>query len=128
MEKELHSFQHKWVKDWNIFVRKDGNSRAIKIHSEKVLEKLLSEQPEFVPKKRSFTENRNRYGGAVQSYRTYSTVANSDAPQEWPNLAYQPGPGHFDCHTGVLLTGQLPKPSYSSGSFSHARSFNSRKY
>ena len=36
VEKELHSYQYKWVKDWNIFVRKDTNSRAIKVHSEKV--------------------------------------------------------------------------------------------
>lgn len=45
VDKELHSFAYKWVKNGKIFVRRFPKSRSIKILSEKVLDELLKKQP-----------------------------------------------------------------------------------
>ena len=41
---ELTSYQHHWVKNGSIFVRKSSDSRPIKVHSQECLEKLISAQ------------------------------------------------------------------------------------
>ena len=44
VEKELPHYKHKWVKNGNIFVRKDRHSRPVKVIDEKVLDLLLSQE------------------------------------------------------------------------------------
>ena len=46
VDKELHSFQFKWVKNGNILVRKNKWSRAVKVVSEEVLDMLKNQSKE----------------------------------------------------------------------------------
>ena len=46
VEKELHSYRYKWVKNGKVFVRKDNGCRSIRILTEKTLDDLLKEQKE----------------------------------------------------------------------------------
>ena len=46
-ESELSSYRFKWIRNGNIFVKKDAKSRPIKIVSENVLNQLIEEQNEL---------------------------------------------------------------------------------
>ena len=85
VDKELHSYHFKWVKNGNILVRKNKWSKAVKILSEEVLENLLKtlNNQRLAPSKdrnsRSFKNIRSEKNMRFES-NTSAAVTNTRLP------------------------------------------------
>ena len=78
-KRTLTSYKFQWVKNGTIFVKKNENSRPIRINSEGALDKLINEQngnPNG-----QLTSNRAAFSHAVKLQKSYGEMIPSNDPQ-----------------------------------------------
>ena len=113
-EEKLHSYKFKWVKNGTVWVRKERNSKPIKVVSDEVLDDLIKNQddPKSIRRKQNISMhpiNQPRFRFDKNSENIASPISNSEFPP-LPSVVPTSESMNF------FFT-NLPRQSYSTATF-----------